>query len=223
MSDARQVPWMKWYPADWRADPRLRMCSLAARGLWIELIGYMHQSPRYGFLLVGDTIPTTKQIAMLVGDEPAVVQRCLNELEAAGVFSREDGIPYSRRMERDNQKALAERQNGKSGGNPDLLKGSVPKAERSRPYKRTDNPQKTLRIFESCDGRCHWCGCALQWDVPGCDFFHVDHLVPIRDGGANEESNLVASCATCNHQRARQELPTVRLCSCRKRMSVSVG
>ena len=121
MSEKRS-PWLKWYPADWRADPRLRMCSLAARGLWIELIGYMHEAPLYGHLLIGDSAPSVKQIAMLVGESPAVVQRCVDELSEAGVYSiTDDDIIYSRRMVRDKAKAEADRARGKQGGNPNLL------------------------------------------------------------------------------------------------------
>lgn len=117
---ARRQPWMKWYPTDWRADPRLRMCSLAARGLWIELIGYMHESPRYGYLLISEAVPTAKQLAILVGSSPAVVEACFDELRAAGVFSLDAGIPYSRRMVRDREQAIIDRENGKNGGNPQL-------------------------------------------------------------------------------------------------------
>jgi hypothetical protein len=45
-------PWMKFYPADWRSDPMLRLCSLAARGLWAEMICLMHEAEPYGSLLV---------------------------------------------------------------------------------------------------------------------------------------------------------------------------
>jgi hypothetical protein len=112
-------PWMKFYPADWRADPRLRMCSLAARGLWIELCSLMHEAERYGHLVVAGVVPSPRQIASLVGVRD--VRAELEELEAAGVFSKtEDGTIYSRRMVRDNAKALADEENGKGGGNPKL-------------------------------------------------------------------------------------------------------
>ena len=123
MPSEKRLSWLKWYPADWRADPRLRMCSLAARGLWIELIGYMHESPRYGYLLIGDRPPTVKQIATLVGEQVKAVERAMDELETSGVFSVEDGIIYSRRMVRDKAKADADRENGRSGGNPKLIEG----------------------------------------------------------------------------------------------------
>jgi hypothetical protein len=46
----------------------------------------------------------------------------------------------------------------------------------------------------------------LQRQTPGHDFFHVDHYRAIRDGGTNDESNLVPACAECNHARARLPL-----------------
>ena len=45
-------PWMKFYTADWRSDPALRMCSMAARGLWVEMICLMHEATPYGQLLI---------------------------------------------------------------------------------------------------------------------------------------------------------------------------
>jgi len=136
-----EKPWLKWYPADWRADPRLRMCSLAARGLWIELLGYMHESPRYGYLLIGDSAPTIKQIAMLVGEPPKAVERALDELSSAGVFSIDGTIIYSRRMVRDKLKADADRVNGRLGGNPQI----------ALPDKPGVNPPDKAHIPEARD------------------------------------------------------------------------
>jgi hypothetical protein len=122
-------PWMKWYPADWR-DPRLRMCSLAARGLWIDLLSYMHEAEPYGHLVVADVSPSPEQIAQLVGIAAPVVRKALVELEAAGVFSRtEEGVIYSRRMVRDKAKADADSDNGKRGGNPKLARPDNPAEE----------------------------------------------------------------------------------------------
>src|SRR5690242_7317453 len=131
----KQLPWIKWYPADWRADPRVRMCSLAARGLWIELLGYMHESPRYGYLMIGDTIPDERQIATLVGEPLSVVKRALAELSSAGVFSIDDDIIYSRRMVRDKAKADTDAGNGARGGNPSLIGGVNPQ------HNQDGNPQ----------------------------------------------------------------------------------
>lgn len=81
-------PWMKFYPQDWRADEKLRMCSLAARGLWIEMLAIMHRSERYGNLLIGGLVPTDAQLAVQAGASPDEVSALLLELSNAGVFSR---------------------------------------------------------------------------------------------------------------------------------------
>jgi hypothetical protein len=117
-----QQPWIKWYPTDWRADPRLRMCSLAARGLWIELIGYMHEGEPYGHLTINDVAPSIEDIAALVGRPLNEVRKAMAELEQRQVYSTDalQGTPYSRRMVRDKAKADRDRLNGKGGGNPKL-------------------------------------------------------------------------------------------------------
>lgn len=115
-------PWLKFYPSDWRGDPRLRMCSLAARGLWIDLISYMHEGEPYGHLTINGIQPDIGDIAALVARPLAEVRKALAELEAKQVFSRaESGAVYSRRMARDKAKEDRDRENGKGGGNPNLL------------------------------------------------------------------------------------------------------
>lgn len=95
-------PWLKFYPADWRSDPRLRMCSLAARGLWIDLISYMHEGEPYGHLRIGGIHPTPGQIANLIGRPEREVAAAFIELTANGVCDQSaDGAIVSRRMVRD--------------------------------------------------------------------------------------------------------------------------
>jgi len=120
---AASKPWMKFYPQDWRADEKLRMCSLAARGLWMEMLAIMHRSERYGQLLISGHVPTDAQLAVQVGASESEVTAMLAELGGAGVFSRTtSGAIYSRRMTRDGKKAETARKNGKTGGNPNLRK-----------------------------------------------------------------------------------------------------
>jgi hypothetical protein len=107
---------MKWYPADWRADPALRMCSYAARGRWIDLLCLMHEAAIYGHLLIAGLKPTASQIAAVLDGRPSEVERLLGELEAGGVFSRtEAGVIFSRLMVRDKEKAV--RAEGRIPGN----------------------------------------------------------------------------------------------------------
>lgn len=135
-------PFLKFYPADWRSDPRLRMCSLAARGLWIECIAIMHEAG--GYLKVGDVIPTEGQIAALIGASQHEVAGLIAELEQAGVFSRtRTGVIYSRKMVRATKISDKGRENGKKGGNPSLCN---PK-EKSQGV----NPQSNTYILETRD------------------------------------------------------------------------
>lgn len=116
-------PWLKFYPRDWRADEKLRNCSLAARGLWMEMLAIMHGSERYGHLLINGNAPTDDQIAVQAGASSPQVTDLIAELDAAGVFSRTASRSiYSRRMTKDEKKAKTARKNGQSGGNPNLLK-----------------------------------------------------------------------------------------------------
>lgn len=126
-------PWMKFYPSDWRADPRLRMCSLSARGLWIDLMSYMHEGHPYGHLTIDGRVPDLQCIAALVARPMTEVRRAISELEERKVFSRsEEGAIYSRRMVRDQAKAVTDHENGKGGGNPKVKGGVNPQT----------NPQK---------------------------------------------------------------------------------
>lgn len=43
-------PAFQFYPSDWASNSNLRRCSWAARGVWIEVMGLMHDSDRYGTL-----------------------------------------------------------------------------------------------------------------------------------------------------------------------------
>lgn len=95
-------PWMKFYPADWRSDPALRSCSIAARGLWIEMIAIMHDANPCGSLLINGQHIEKKRLASLCGVPEKECSELLIELESVGVFSRDDdGTIYSRRIRRD--------------------------------------------------------------------------------------------------------------------------
>lgn len=114
-------PWLKFYTSDWRADPRLKMCSPAARGMWVEMICLMHEATPYGHLLVHGQSPNVAQLASLTGIPSAEVTDLIGELERLGVFSRtREGVIYSRKLVRMASKAAVARKNGKNGGNPSL-------------------------------------------------------------------------------------------------------
>ncbi len=124
MADNGARPWFKFYPRDWRADEALRDCSMAARGLWIELMCLMHEATPYGHLLPAGRKPTDQKLAVQVGVSVGELKRLLNELEEARAFSRTpDGVIYSRRMVRDEHLRTEGLRAFREGTNPDSRRG----------------------------------------------------------------------------------------------------
>lgn len=133
-------PASQYYWGDWRRDTALQSCSLTARGLWHEMNCLMHDCEPYGHLTVGNASMQPAQLARLVGVTSRECAALLDELEAAGVFSRtDDGVIFSRRMVRDedlrNRRAsgggagaefgILGAEAGKKGGRPKRKEGGL--------------------------------------------------------------------------------------------------
>ena len=131
-------PYFRFFPSDWRGDQDLKACSLAARGLWIEMIAMMHGAEPYGHLIAAKSrlgLKDVSKIAAQVGCDATDCKRALKELADAGVFSiADDGTIYSRRMVADAKRSETNQRNGKGGGNPAL---SVNR--KSQQVRLTDN------------------------------------------------------------------------------------
>lgn len=85
----------------------------------------MHEAKPYGHLVVSGRPVTEAQLATLSGFPPDQVTALLAELENAGVFSKNaKGVIYSRRMTRDESKAVKCAKAGKDGGGNPALKGT---------------------------------------------------------------------------------------------------
>ena len=174
MSATRQ-PWLKFYASDWRSDQAVHSCSLAARGLWIDMLCLMFEAD--GSLRINNKPIGSKQLAQLVGVTQKECDALLNELSEFGVFSVDgDGAIYSRRMRRDITKAKKDKANGSSGGNPNLRKEDNPgvnpplNPNSNRGDKRGDKAQKPeARVFPSQGVETGELGRAGQPADPGWD------------------------------------------------------
>lgn len=132
-------PWFKFYPTDWRSDSGLRMCSRAARGLWIDMLTIMHEATPRGELRVAGVALDVATLSRCLGEPADDVAADLAELERAGVFSRrKNGVIFSRRMVRDEEKRRKLRENGKKGGNPTLGKQTIKRGLDNQQDKPTD-------------------------------------------------------------------------------------
>lgn len=104
--------WTKFYWSDWLSDPGLRRCSIAARGLWIDLLCYMAQHDPIGILAVQGETLSISDIARMTGIMETDASILVGELERNGVFSRDrKGRIYSRRMVRDAKVSAEGRKN----------------------------------------------------------------------------------------------------------------
>lgn len=100
-----KLPAIQIYPGDWKKDPAVRVCSIAARGLWFEILLSMFDCPERGILKTGDQAWGLPEIAAAAGIPISSAANLLAELEKNGVFSRRepDGAIINRRMVRDEE------------------------------------------------------------------------------------------------------------------------
>lgn len=70
-----------------------------------------------------------------------------------------------------------------------------------QPYRRgyqTAEYRRNRRLcLQFAAGRCSQCRGPLGDDP------HVDHIIPLRDGGSDELKNLQATCPRCNYDKKR--------------------
>lgn len=144
-------PAFQFYPGDWLRDMALRSCSVAARGLWIDMLAMMHDGTPYGFLRVNGKKIDEETLARMVGAKKREVVGFLVELEAAGVLSRdEDGTVYSRRMIRDEATREARAAGGaKSADNPNVPRRRMAErisSEVSLPPSNGGSPSSSVAV-----------------------------------------------------------------------------
>lgn len=95
-----KLPYMKFYVNDWHSDCQLAMCSLAARGCWLELLCGMHNLDQSG-VITG----TADQIARICRCSCVEFVQAVNELRAnhVGEITERNGVYtiVNRRMKRE--------------------------------------------------------------------------------------------------------------------------
>lgn len=113
MSD---MPWSKFFWSDWEADQGLRLCSLAAQGIWMRMLCVCARHEPKGYLAINGNPLGLDAIARLAGVAESEAGNLVDELERNGVFSRDrKGRIYSRRMVRDEKRSQEGRKHKKRG------------------------------------------------------------------------------------------------------------
>ncbi len=137
---------MQFYPADWLADS-VTGCSLAAQGLWINMLCIMHLSQRYGFVeSEGKPIPDELMFRRCGCASVEEYRNLLAELFSAGVPSRTtEGTIYNRRMVRDQEQrdGNRERQQRHRQRNAPVTRSSQEETRDDRRETRNEKEKKT--------------------------------------------------------------------------------
>jgi hypothetical protein len=135
-------PWLKFYPRDWRGDQTLRVVSLAARGLWMEMLCVMHEASPYGHLVLGGNAVSNDILARLAGLGADECGALVVELESAGVLSRtRKGVIYSRRMVKDHSRA----EKGRKSVSKRWKQDAENEQENSTPHRNPNRPPITQK------------------------------------------------------------------------------
>lgn len=164
----KKRPWLKFYPQDWRGDPKLRMCSIGARGLWAEMICLMHEAEPYGHLLVNNVPVTVRQLASLAGIAQSDCMKFMAELESSGVYSRTDTKTiFSRRMVRDAEKSLEGKKHiGKRWPKGDGDRSPIPTLNRGPNRSPSPDPITLEAISQIDDDETHArAACAISQEA----------------------------------------------------------
>ncbi len=141
------LAWTKFFWSDWESDPALKLCSLAAQGLWMRMLCIAASHDPIGYVAVAGRGLSETDLARMTGASGSEVSALLGELDQNGVCSRDaKGRIYSRRMIRDARKSAEARKNGKKGGNPthrkDTEKASGVNPKDKATLNGVDKPQK---------------------------------------------------------------------------------
>lgn len=119
----RNGPWSKFFWSDHEADEKLRVCSLAAQGLWMRMLCLMARATPRGELRIGSEPCSVRDLARIAGESDVTVAALLDELSRRGVFSTtRAGVIFSRRMKRDEKITKIRAENGAKGGRASLGK-----------------------------------------------------------------------------------------------------
>lgn len=97
-----KLPSMQFYPADWRKDPCVQVCSFKTRGIWFEMLCVMFECTPRGYFTVNGRDFSDEEAARLIGCSVEEYKESIVELTKNNVLSRDcHGIIYNRRMVKD--------------------------------------------------------------------------------------------------------------------------
>ena len=99
-----KMPAMPFYFDNWRKAPEIRALDLDVRMIWFEMLGFMWESTKRGYLTLNGNPVITPVISKMIGVDINVLERAIQQMEQFNVFSRsDDGTIFCRKMVRDEE------------------------------------------------------------------------------------------------------------------------
>lgn len=132
-----KLPWFKFYPSDWLSDEALQGCSMAAQGLWINMVATIEKCNAGGYLRTNDKPVSSEKMARLFCLTFAETENLLSELKDAGVYSEDEHGIYSRKIKRRSGISVKRSVAGKKGA----------QAKRKQRAKQTSSKPMTSDIW----------------------------------------------------------------------------
>jgi len=110
-------PYLKFYPGDWRKDPGVQSLDYFERGVWFELLLFMHESEERGVLIARGHALSDLSISRLLGLQESETQDILDKLVKNNIAARCDdtGALLCRRMCRESHLSAVRADAGKRG------------------------------------------------------------------------------------------------------------
>src|SRR5688572_18128508 len=82
-------PSLQFYPADWQSNPKLRRCSHAEKGIWLDVICLLHDQDEYGVIRW-----SLKDLAQAVNAKLSALQALVGKQVLKGADAGERCAPF---------------------------------------------------------------------------------------------------------------------------------
>jgi hypothetical protein len=117
-------PYLKFFVQDWLSNTKLKMCSMAAHGLMVNIMSIAHREQDYGYILLKQNFKQkdntclgfAQMLARLLPFESLEIFHALQELVGESVLHIEGEKLICHRMVRDYKLSLTRSESGREGG-----------------------------------------------------------------------------------------------------------
>ena len=213
-----------WFWSDWFSSFDVKSCSLAAQGLWVNMLGIMSRAQIKGTFLVNGQKIDNLAFARIIASTPEEIPPLLKELEAKEVFSRlKDGTIINRRMYRASKISEVRSEAGKHGAVKrwNLSDEDLRRLEEARkqneilgipPYSLIASQRRVAAKKKGTHTESQWQNIkqAFEFTCPSCGkkepeiLLTKDHIIPVSLGGSDHISNIQPLCGSCNSSKGRE-------------------